>query len=73
MNNEEGICYCCGCTINDDTHIIINGKPYCKDCYFICKRCKKVTPVDDAYWLDDFMVCTECLNVEKLSKREEVL
>lgn len=67
-------CYCCECEINEnDAYVMIDEKPYCIDCYFICYHCKKATPVDDAYYLDDFMVCTECLNVEKLSKREEVL
>lgn len=61
--NRDVECYDCGCVIDEDDAIWINGEPYCSDCVTYCECC-------DSYFVNDSegtyiesenrYVCNEC-------------
>lgn len=63
MESKEWICYNCGCVIDvdNDPYAVIDGKYYCEDCYAVCDHCGNAVPLDDAEWIGDSLVCSECL------------
>ena len=63
MENEERICHNCGCVIDvdNDNYAVIDGEYYCEDCYTVCEHCGNAVPSDDAEWIGDSVVCSECL------------
>ena len=62
----ENKCTCerCGCVIDDEDAIWINGEPYCDECAIFCDICEAYVLAEDANWIEseDRYVCDSCLD-----------
>lgn len=55
------VCADCGCTLDDDDVIWINGEAYCSDCVHYCDYCNEHHLGDEHYVNGYGYVCDDCL------------
>lgn len=57
-------CAACGCIIDPEDAIMIDGETYCEDCVTECDFCGEYHLRDDMTETEDGMVCEHCLDEE---------
>lgn len=61
--NQEYTCYNCGCYVNEDDMIVIDGEHYCRDCAGYCDCCEEYTTSEFTYIeRENRYVCSDCLD-----------
>ena len=60
--NPGYTCEECGCCVDRDDVVWVNGNPYCSDCVFYCERCGEYHLADEMTWIptEDGYVCDDC-------------
>lgn len=62
-SNQEYECYACGCYIDEDEVIEIDGNYYCHDCAGYCDCCGQYSTSEFTYIDDeDRYICEDCLD-----------
>jgi hypothetical protein len=62
-SSSNQYCYDCGCLIDEDDAIWINGDAYCRDCVSYCDYCNEYHTGDSTYvHSDGIYVCNYCLD-----------
>lgn len=67
INNESTnviTCAACGCIIDPENAITIDGETYCEDCAVECSFCGEYHLRDEMTETEDGLVCEYCLNNE---------
>jgi hypothetical protein len=56
-------CADCGCEIDEDDAVYVNGEYYCRDCVSWCNNCQEYHR-SESYWVEseDRHVCEDCFN-----------
>lgn len=56
------VCEDCGCTIDEEDVVWINGEPYCRDCCHWCSWCEEYHRGHETYVRNYGYVCDRCLD-----------
>lgn len=57
------VCYACGCEMDEDDAVYVNGEYYCQDCVDYCDHCQEYH-VSESYYIEDgdIYVCQYCFD-----------